>query len=406
MNAKNGNSCAGSVLAVKSLRRLKRSIQKQHRKGIDVVEGAIRKIEHGYSKEALLSLERLRFIGLTAEELMLVDDTIDMLKVRSDSKLKTVTLGYVTSLTYKLAVDQSISFAIAEAVKYTLPFLISFQYQSVNKIPTQSFIEHELGLTQAEFVALCNRAPKSYFKDVQTKPSGGHRVIYKPHGCIKKHQRKLNQVLSKFPVASGICGGPGTTIMSAMKPHCHNPLLLTLDLKNFFPSIGQKRVEKLFHDVLDDQAMAPAFTRLCTTDRILPQGAPTSSTIARIIVEPAFVALQAALRKMHPNCEATIWVDDIVVSGPLGIRRAKNVLAKVFERFGFTVNQDKTKVMFGDAERSSLGLTLRDVIYPSAEVIKKFEACKRETPENFRSIAGYINFFKDVAKANDQYALT
>lgn len=401
MNAKNGNSCDGSVLAVKNLRRLKRSIQKQHRKGIGVIDGAISSIEYGYFKQAIASLENLRFLGLTAEELMLVDHAINMLKVPPESKLKTVTIGYLTSLTYKLVVDQTVSFAVAETIKYTLPFLISFQSRSVNKIPTRSFIENELGLSRTEFVALCKNAPRCYFKEVQTKSNGGHRVIYKPHRSIKQHQRKLNQELSKLPVADGICGGPGTTIMSAMKPHCHNPLLLTLDLKNFFPSIGQKRVEKLFHDVLDNQAMAPTFTRLCTTDRILPQGAPTSSTIARLIVQPAFLGLQEALRKMHSTCEATIWVDDIVVSGPPGIRRAKNTLAKLFERFGFTVNQDKTKVMFGDSERTNLGLTLKDVIHPSTEVIARFEACKRETPEKIQSIGGYINFFKDIAKANE-----
>ena len=117
------------------------------------------------------------------------------------------------------------------------------------------------------------------------------------------------------------------------------------------------------------------------------------------------LALQEALRKMHPTCEATIWVDDIVVSGPPGIRRAKNTLAKVFERLGFTVNQDKTKVMFGDNERTNLGLTLKDVIHPSAEVIARFEACKRETPEKIQSIASYINFFRDIAKVNEMSIL-
>ncbi|NBB81072.1 MAG: hypothetical protein GVY36_16805 [Verrucomicrobia bacterium] len=270
----------------------------------------------------------------------------------------------------------------------------------MSKLITKSFIERELGLTQAEFATLCDGAPRCYKYEAHPKANGEHRIISKPYSRIKIHQKKLNKALSELPIEAGICGGPGTTIMAAMKPHCKNPLLLTIDLKNFFPSIDQRRVNDLFAQILDDSSYASSFTKLCTTRRAMPQGAPTSATIARLIIEPAFVDLKKALIDMHPSCEVTAWVDDIMISGPLGIRRAKKTIGKVFERHGFTINHDKTKVMFSAQDRTNLGITLKDILEPSAENLAKYEKCLKETSDKEESIRGYINFFKDIAKAN------
>jgi hypothetical protein len=247
---------------------------------------------------------------------------------------------------------------------------------------------------------MCKEAPRNYFVESKPKKNGGHRVIYKPRSWLKAYQKKLNKRLSKLPILNGICGGPGTSIMDAMAPHCDNPLLLTIDLKDFFPSIGHHRVRALFEEILDDETLATAFTMLCTSKLKVPQGAPTSATIARQMIQPAFVDLKKALYGIHPSCKATVWVDDIVISGPAGLRKSKGTVVRIFERHEFVVNERKTKIMFAEDDRDNLGLTLCDFIYPSADTLEKYETCKRDTPWKVKTIAGYLNFFKDINKAN------
>lgn len=199
-------------------------------------------------------------------------------------------------------------------------------------------------------------------------------------------------------------GGPKTSIMDAMSPHCGKPLLLKMDMENFYPNISAKQVERLFQSILDEPHKAKDFARLCTTEGGLPQGAPTSPVLARMIFEPAFIDLKRALKAMHSDCAVTIWVDDLNISGPMGIKRSMRTIGKILQRHGFKLNPSKTKIQTTRGQQSGLGLNVGNYLTPDDATMTRYKVCRQHTPWNLKSIRGFENYFNDIRKANIRLA--
>lgn len=131
MNAKNGNSCDNRDLAVLSLRKLKKSIKKQHREGVEVVDAVIHAIEQGYLDQACNCLDRIQFLELSSVERMLLEHALSMIRCETNYDkltLDSAIYNRMASYLLKLTVEHSLSFAKAELIGYLTSFLISFQY--------------------------------------------------------------------------------------------------------------------------------------------------------------------------------------------------------------------------------------------------------------------------------------
>jgi hypothetical protein len=244
------------------------------------------------------------------------------------------------------------------------------------------------------------RAPKLYRHTHHAKPNGTHRKISEPAAELKEVQRAFARSLSELPLEDGIFGGPKTTIMHAMHPHCDKPLLVKMDLKDFYPSIKLRRIERYLQTVLDKPKLAVYFARICTTDKHLPQGAPSSPVLARLILQPAFIATKAALKAMDGRCEVSAWVDDVSISGPIGIKRAQPTIKRIFEKHHFTVNDLKTEIVEGKHYREGLGLLVGKVLEPCAATMTRYQTCLREEPWNNKRRKGFENFFRDIQKVD------
>lgn len=192
--------------------------------------------------------------------------------------------------------------------------------------------------------------------------------------------------------------------MDAVWPHCDKPLLIKMDLKNFFPSIKARRVRNYFKTILDNPALASEFTRLCTTQGHLAQGAPSSPVLARLIMEEAFIATKRALREMDERCEISVWVDDVTISGPVGIKKAQQAIQKIFEKHGFTVNELKTVIIEGEQERESLGLIAGKVLSPCKATVGRYHDCLKYEPTNEARKKGFEDFFRSIQRANKRKA--
>lgn len=129
-----------------------------------------------------------------------------------------------------------------------------------------------------------NRRFKGYVKFPVEKKDGKKRWIHAPHYIVKsaqttvlKHTPSPSVQQYNHEVITGFV--PGRSILDNARPHVGKRVVLSIDLKNFFPSFKFKEIkglfcsrrEKSFDDVL----------KLVTTCRgNLPQGAPTSPMLA------------------------------------------------------------------------------------------------------------------------------
>jgi retron-type reverse transcriptase len=214
------------------------------------------------------------------------------------------------------------------------------------------------------------------------KRSGGTRTLARPHQALAAAQRWiLEHILSRLPV-SAACHGfvPGRSIVSNAALHAGQDLVVNLDLENFFPSIGFRRVRKVFHGAGYSPAVATVLALLCTEcprraveyagrrywvatgPRGLPQGACTSPALSNQVA----LRLDRRLSGLAGRLGLTYsrYADDLTFSGPstLGLRLGYflNTLERIVLDEGFTLNRKKTRILRQNTRQTVTGLVVNE----------------------------------------------
>jgi RNA-directed DNA polymerase len=146
------------------------------------------------------------------------------------------------------------------------------------------------------------------------KRSGGERTLRVPDDATKAIQRQLlHRVLNRVPVHAAAHGfEPGRSILTNAEPHAGRPLVIRMDIVDFFSSTGERRIRRLFRVLGWDAQTAALLTRLTTDAGSLPQGAPTSPRLANLVN----VRLDARLAALANARTATYtrYADDLTFS--------------------------------------------------------------------------------------------
>ncbi len=113
------------------------------------------------------------------------------------------------------------------------------------------------------------------------KRAGGTRTIHAPDDELKLLQRRiLYRVLGGLRAHAFERGRP---IVSNARPHTNKRVVISLDLRDFFPSTEARRVRSCLRFVGRSRAAAGEITRLTTWEGGLPQGAPTSPRLSNLV---------------------------------------------------------------------------------------------------------------------------
>lgn len=215
------------------------------------------------------------------------------------------------------------------------------------------------------------------------------RFICAPHPLLLKAQRWINsEILAKVPVhETSFAYVQGRGIVHAAKLHTDSRCkwLIKLDVTNFFESILEPDVYKVFYEMGYQPLVAFELARLCSRVRArgnpirtnkndsnlpglpyqdvrighLPQGAATSPLLANIIVRPLDDALLGfALRK---GLVYTRYADDLAFSSSSEFSRPKALelvreVYDIMKQHGLWPNMAKTKIIPPGARKLVLGL--------------------------------------------------
>jgi RNA-directed DNA polymerase len=183
--------------------------------------------------------------------------------------------------------------------------------------------------------------------------------------------------------------------VTPLKAHVKRPVVITLDIQGFFPSVQSKTVCRAFEDNGFPEDVASLLARLTTHKGKLPQGAPTSPAIARIVLCDACKEFEKLLNSVSPYAKATIYVDDITISGPIGLERLIPTVISIFKRHGYSVNPSKIKKMTQSEEQIVLGLRVNRRVEPSSEfqTTFKLEQQKRHPQDpKMKGLEAYKNY--------------
>lgn len=205
-----------------------------------------------------------------------------------------------------------------------------------------------LKIDKDELLALVADADSYYspYDKTKIKPDGTKKVrrIEPSNDYLKVIQRRIDKRILKPAIESlpvEIMGGrPGVSVIDNAKLHAKSKALMKYDVQNFFPSITYQHVYRIFRYRLNfGEEAANILTKLTTypaDDPHVPQGAPTSTSLAMFTLEPLANKLGKYTKVNGMKC--SFWVDDIIISGDV------TVLSEHRRHINYLVNSTPYKI--------------------------------------------------------------
>jgi RNA-directed DNA polymerase len=248
------------------------------------------------------------------------------------------------------------------------------------------------------------------------KKSGGKREISAPDKRLLRVQKKLNRYLQfvylgiRPAAVHGFVmqvsdGSIQANIVENAKAHVGKRAVLSIDLVDFFPSISAKSVKELFMRApfnFNDQIAIP-LALLMTSERKLPQGAPTSPVISNFIC----LQLDETLRiwAMNHNATYTRYADDLTFSADIAFSEEQQAeLSKLIEAFGFVINEKKLRQRLKNRRQTVTGLTVNTKVNVDRRYLKRIRAMLHDLKTNGIEEAT-IRHFKLVRRASPEHRL-
>lgn len=194
------------------------------------------------------------------------------------------------------------------------------------------------------------------------KKTGSKRIICQPSKNLKGLQSWiLVNILNKAQVSSS-CKGfvKGSSIIDNAKPHIGANTVLTIDLKDFFPTVTSKQVFNIFKTLGYNNLISTLFTNICTYKGILPQGSPCSPILANLSAWNLDLRIQGYVGK-H-GISYTRYADDLSFSGlnPSKVVKIIPMIKTIINDENFVINNKKTRVSSSARAKIITGLVIND----------------------------------------------
>lgn len=233
------------------------------------------------------------------------------------------------------------------------------------------------------------------------KRAGGHRLVEAPKSTMKALQRQiLRGILDMIPASRHAFGFvKGRNCIEAASRHAGEQLVIRFDLKDFFPSVGFGRIFGVFRCLGYPEEVSRHLANICTTrtplrvleglapaDRLpyrhahLPQGAPTSPSLANLV---AFT-LDRRLWKLAASVDGnyTRYADDLCFSGDRAMAATLlGMVPEIVRDEGLTLNAAKTHIMSSSSRQLVTGIVVNSHVNVRRDTYDRIKAtlhaCKR-----------------------------
>lgn len=269
-----------------------------------------------------------------------------------------------------------------------------------------------------------------YIRWTVPKRSGnGRRLISAPKPDLKRAQswvaRNITEHLPVHGAAHGFLTGRST--LTNAQVHAGARVIVKFDIRNFYPTIGMRRVKGLFRKAGYGEQVATVLALLVTEcpreeieignrthyvatgPRSLPQGAPTSPSITNALCVRLDARLTGLARKL--GYRYTRYADDLTFSfhgsGKVPVGRLRKAVTDIVAAEGFVIHPDKTRVMRNGGRQRVTGLIVntapddRPTARVPRKVIRQLRAAihnreqgkpgKGESLEQLRGLAAYVH---------------
>jgi len=226
----------------------------------------------------------------------------------------------------------------------------------------------------------------SYYTFEIPKKKGGNRKIQAPSADLLAVQKRLNHffqaiyLMVKPKEVHGFINKPEGyeychSIVSNAKPHVNKKHLLNMDLKDFFPSISAKRVRQILVKQIgiNDSQMADVLTLLCTYQKSLPIGAPTSPVLSNFACLEMDKELAAYC--LLKEIDYTRYADDLTFS--CNDYLTENVIQDlriIINRHDFTINEKKFRLLSSKSKQTVTGIIVNKKVNVDRTYVRNIRA--------------------------------
>ncbi|MDD2753310.1 MAG: reverse transcriptase family protein [Candidatus Portnoybacteria bacterium] len=285
-----------------------------------------------------------------------------------------------------------------------------------NKISLENFSKM-FDLDTTELLMLSQNIKSHYRVWYKKKSDGSKREIAAPEEPLKKIQRILLKELP-FCIPSQAHGGIAKkSARTNALVHKQSKYLITIDIKNAYPTVDDKMVYWFFRIMNASPQLAKILTKLTTFRNQLPQGAPTSLAIFNALlgatnllnIDLSFSNQKVAEHRLRYSR----YVDDLTFSSSVKIPKSfENIIAKKLEEAGFKINPEKTR--YGSIKKGALRITGINIVDKKPKIppkkIRRFRGmigrAKMDNSVSEKQVFGIIAYAMGIEKKISNQLLT
>lgn len=231
----------------------------------------------------------------------------------------------------------------------------------------QTHLSLLIGINNEYLHAMAN-APEHFYRTFYIrKRNGKMRRIDEPLPDLKKVQSWiLNEILYKIPCSKfAKAYVPNSSIKDNARFHKNQPIVMAIDLKNFFPSIKSGYVLSAFLSVGYNLPTSVILTRLCCLRESLPQGAPTSAYLSNLVMYNFDNRISSYC--INRKIRYTRYADDLTFSGNFDVAAMLHVVDKELRYLNLCRNPKKLKVMRKGDRQTTTGIVVNEKTQLSRE---------------------------------------
>lgn len=197
-----------------------------------------------------------------------------------------------------------------------------------------------------------------YEKFTLPKRTGGLRTISAPKPELMLVQDWiLKSILERQPVhEAAFAYRQGISAIDHALCHLGQPSLAHVDIQDFFPSIGVRRIIKIFRRCGYGPDLGRFLGLLCTSGNRLPQGASTSPMLSNLVLAKLDRRLFAYATRRR--LRYTRYADDIFLSGASVAVSHWEFAKTLVADEGFVVNHDKSYLKRNRSKKIVTGVSI------------------------------------------------
>jgi retron-type reverse transcriptase len=218
-------------------------------------------------------------------------------------------------------------------------------------------IVKELNISHDYLGYMANNSGKYY----RTFKINNKREISSPNVLLKKIQKEIQFKLEeRYTPHDSVYGFiKNKSYIQNAQNHLNKNYVLSLDIKNFFPSINSNMVKRLFIKLGCSEIDANTLSKLVTYKKVLPQGAPTSPVISNLI----FSRYDSALYKFCSDRGITYtrYADDLSFSSNEdNLIKVVSFVRYILKGGAFKLNNKKTDLSNRYYRQEITGVTVNN----------------------------------------------